>query len=107
MSSRANQAKCDELKKLYEQRLALTGDDTSEGELEYLNEQISSLEQEIINPSLENAESKLNLLGQKKSKFQGFLEVAEQMNLSGGETKPPISAGKDTDISDQRENGSQ
>jgi hypothetical protein len=103
--SRANRAKYDELQKLYEQRLALSGDETNEAELEYLNDQIKELEEEVIKPSIESAENKLQVLQQNREKAKGFFEVAEeQMNLSGGETKPSISASDDADILDKEEN---
>lgn len=83
MSSRKNQAQSAELNKLYEQREKLIADvDTDTEELEYLNDQIARLEREVLGTSLEDAESKLNILEPKKNKDSSAIAFEEQMSLS-------------------------
>ena len=71
MSSRRNQAKYDELNKLYEKKAKLIGDpDADSAELQNVENQISRLEQEFFNPSLEDAGNSLKSLEPNKNEGQ-------------------------------------
>ncbi|RUS94653.1 hypothetical protein DSM106972_092900 [Dulcicalothrix desertica PCC 7102] len=91
MSSRRNQAKSVELDKLYERKAKLIADPDAEAdELQNLEAKINRLEQELLNPSLEDAESSLQLLEPNKNKGRNSLLFEEQMNL------PPSQSNSDS-----------
>ena len=106
MSSIKNQAQLDELKRLHEQKLKLSGDEENEEELEYINEKITSLEQENLNPSLEDAKNTLKILEPKREKSKGFRKLAKQMNLPTSETNPLLDSSNDRDVVEKDDNDS-
>jgi hypothetical protein len=104
MSSRRNQAKYVELDKLYERKAKLIADpDAEPDELQNLEDKISRLEQEILNPSLEDAGSSLKLLEQKKDKGRGFLSFEEQMNLPSSQNNSDSQSRRDRRATNQED----
>ncbi|WP_420064650.1 hypothetical protein ACLB6K_17135 [Microcystis aeruginosa FACHB-524] len=100
MSSRREQAKSDELNKLYERRLKIIADaDLADpDELKSLDEQIEHLEVEILNPSLEKVESILELMQPKKDKERGILQFEEQVRLTSSQTNLDLDSKNKTNL---------
>ena len=100
MSSRREQAKSDELNKLYERRLKIIADaDLADpDELKSLDEQIEHLEVEILNPSLEKVESILELMQPKKDKERGILQFEEQVRLTSSQTHLDLDSKNKTNL---------
>ncbi len=104
MSSRMNQAKYEELDKLCERRAKLIADpDAEPDELQNLEDKISRLKQEMPNPSLEDAESSLQLLEPKKEKSRGFLLFEEQMNLLPSQNNADSQSRRDRGATNQED----
>lgn len=104
MSSRRNQAKYVELDKLYERKAKLIADpDPEPDELQNLEDKISRLEQEILNPSLEDAGSSLKLLEQRKDKGRVFLSFEEQMNLPSSQNNSDSQSRRDRSATNQED----
>jgi hypothetical protein len=87
MSSRKDQAKYDELNKLYEQKVKLIADvDNDPEELKYLDEKIDQLENSMPKLSLEDAGSSLDLLQPKRNKSRGISQFEEQVSAPPSKT---------------------
>ena len=70
-------------------------------ELDYLDERIKLLEDEVLNPSLEEARSGLDLLQPKKDKVREVIQFEEQVNLPSSQTNPDSNSSEDTNVPNQ------
>jgi hypothetical protein len=87
MSLRKDQAKYDELNKLYEEKVKLIADvDNDPEELKYLDEKIDQLENSMLNLSLEDAGSSLDLLQPKRNESRGLSQFEEQVSVPPSKT---------------------
>lgn len=95
INSIRNQAKVDQLKKLYEQKAKILLDPDSD-EIKNLNEQINNLEKEVSSFSLEDVGNSLKILKPKIDKNDNILSFEKQMDLPTSPNSSDSSSDNDT-----------
>lgn len=85
MSMKKSQSEYEDLSRLYEQRSKIVGDvDVDQDELDHINRQIKQLEEELLTPSLEDAQDSLRAIEPKRIKGKSNFLFEDEISLPPG-----------------------